>query len=80
MMLFTALGVAWDESQREGVAIGRRGLDICSGAVPAPRLSNVRVHVQNRLLRKAGWSWYEVECRSRPKPFDGGPHHDREEA
>ena len=26
-VLFTALGVAWDESQREGVAIGRRGLD-----------------------------------------------------
>jgi putative transposase len=42
--------------------------------------SSVRDYVQNRLLRKAGWSWYEVECRVQPKPSCGGPHHDREEA
>jgi hypothetical protein len=47
---------------------------------PAIRASSVRVYVQSRLLRKAGWSWYEVDCRSRPEPFCGGPHHDREEA
>jgi integrase len=40
---------------------------------------SVRDYVQNRLLRKAGWSWYEVDCRDRPEPC-GGPHHDREEA
>jgi predicted acetyltransferase len=45
-----------------------------------PRSSSVRDYVQNRLLSKAGWSWYEVECRCRPKPFCRGPHHDREEA
>ena len=24
--------------------------------------SSVRVYVQNRLLRKTGWSWYEGDC------------------
>ena len=41
--------------------------------------SSVRVYVQNRLLRKAGWSWYELIVEIN-KPFHGGPHHDREEA
>ena len=42
-------------------------------------VSSVRDYVQNPRLSK-GWSWHEVECRSRPKPCCGGPHHDREKA
>lgn len=33
--------------------------------------TRVRIHVQGRRLRKAGWSWYEADRRDRPltSPF-----------
>ena len=33
--------------------------------------SSVRDHMQHRLLRKAGWSWHELDCRDRPEPCEG---------
>jgi hypothetical protein len=45
-VLFTALGVAWDESQREGVAIGRRGLDDLLGRSTRHGVSRIRIFLR----------------------------------